>query len=329
MATAIINESNSSAFSDDMCSGIGHDIPLDFPHSYDSHDDVDIYNLVADGSLHSKCWDQYIDDYYEGTSPVHSNILSAQTVRDEVGKVTSNGDFGVSVSVNRPTTTFATSPCNDRTPYLRCTGLLCSDPISPALSLCSSDDGFISELSLSDPNRSPSNSIDQNKDLYNESESESDESDNMDADSKTYPAFDLVKRALLSDSTRQFWNFYNRLSKSDWAAHWLKHAINVGAASSPGEASKSTYKTSDTQTQPKSSLNTSPLSQKRQIRDDEDEDDTNNDKRPSKRRNRIPQKDGLDLACPFHKYEPWRYNHNRRRFKTCSTTGFNTIFRLR
>ncbi|KFY90085.1 hypothetical protein V500_05312 [Pseudogymnoascus sp. VKM F-4518 (FW-2643)] len=321
-ATATMKEPNTSTYSDDILSSTAHDNPSDLP---DCEDYMDIDDLVADGSYRSRSYDQFIDDFYEEISPSNTDILPARTMRDKVEKATTQGDVEVSVSTNFPT---ATSLCDSPTPYLRCTGLHCSDPISPTLSPWSTRDDFIPEFSMSDCNKGYSCSSYQSE--YDQSESESSDCDSIDTDSKTHPAFDPVKRALFSYSTRQFWIIYNRLSRSNWTALQLKHAIYVGAASSSEETGKSTYTTSDTSTPPKCLSNATPLAQKRKMRDDEDEDDANNGERSLRRRNKtLPQKEGLDFACPFHKYKPWRYNHNFRRFKTCSTTAFNTIFRLR
>ncbi|KFY10697.1 hypothetical protein V492_04887 [Pseudogymnoascus sp. VKM F-4246] len=70
------------------------------------------------------------------------------------------------------------------------------------------------------------------------------------------------------------------------------------------------------------------LSLKWQVGDDGD--DTDNNKRHSKRHNNtLLQKESLQLACPFHKYKPQKYNHGFLHFRSCSINSFNSIYRLK
>ena len=186
-------------------------------------------------------------------------------------------------------------------------------------------DDFDVEPSPSNSTESPSSTSEQSTELC-EDETQFRDVNGIDF-SSTYLSLDPVKRALFDNSTRQFWSFYNELSISDWSVLWSKHATYTGAASS----SQGTQRSRSTRTRTPSecpSHTGSLLTPKRKKRDDEDE--TNNNGNPSKRSNRILlQKEGLNLACPFHKYKPWKYNHGILRFRTCSTTPFDAIFRLK
>lgn len=200
---------------------------------------------------------------------------------------------------------------------------------SPTISPLPMGDDFGAGLSTLNSKESPSSPSDQSMESFEEDETQLSDFDGIDSRSRTCLSFDPVKRALLDNSTRQFWNFFNGLSFSDWTALWIKHATYKGAVSSSQDTHRSTSTTSDTQTPPKISLNsTSSLAPKRKIRDDQD--DANNNRNPSKRPDRTSvQKERLNLACPFHKHKPKEYNHGILRFRTCSTTRFDAICRLR
>ncbi|KFY23968.1 hypothetical protein V493_05534 [Pseudogymnoascus sp. VKM F-4281 (FW-2241)] len=198
-----------------------------------------------------------------------------------------------------------------------------------AYSLPTGDDSN-AEPSTSSSKESPSGTSEQNAELCEENDPQLSDFDSIDSDPGTYHSLDPVKRALFDKSTRLFWNVYNKITFSDWSVLWGKHATYRGAASSPQGTQKSTSRTSDTRTPSKISSNSasSLLPPKRKNRDDEDE--ANNDRNPSKRSNTTSvQREGLNLACPFHKYKPWKYNHGIIRFRTCSTTSFDAIFRLK
>jgi hypothetical protein len=192
-------------------------------------------------------------------------------------------------------------------------------------------DDFTARVSLSDSRESLLGTSEQNTESFEADGTHLSDFNGEDSSSKTYPSFDPVKQALYDNSTKQFWNFYNGLSFSDFSILWLKHAAYNGAASSSRGAQKSTSTASDTQTPSKISSHTTSSSlppPKRKSRDNEDE--PNKNPNPSKRPNRTSlQKEGLNLACPFHKYKPWKYNHGILRFRTCSTTPFDAIYRLK
>jgi hypothetical protein len=191
-------------------------------------------------------------------------------------------------------------------------------------------DDFTAGVSLSDSRESLLSTSEQNTESFEEDETHL-SLNGKDSSSKTYPSFDLVRQALYDNSTKQFWNFYNGLSFSDFSILWLKHAAYNGAASSSGGAQKSASIASDTQTPSKIYSNATSSSlppPKRKARDNEDE--PNENQNPSKRPNRTShQKERLNFACPFHKYKPWKYNHGLLRFRTCSTTPFDAIYRLK
>ncbi|KFY08357.1 hypothetical protein V492_06299 [Pseudogymnoascus sp. VKM F-4246] len=151
--------------------------------------------------------------------------------------------------------------------------------------------------------------------------------------SSTDLSFGPAKQLLFDGRSRQFWSFYNELSISDWTSLWIKHGIQRrGSSETQGipETQRSTRTSSDNTQTPSGCPSNfgSLIAPKRKKRDDED--DSNNDRNPSKRSNRTSnQKKGLNLACPFHKYKPWKYNHGILRYRTCSTTPFDAIFRLK
>lgn len=200
---------------------------------------------------------------------------------------------------------------------------------SPATSSLSTGGDFGGELSTSNSKESPSSPSEQSTESFEEDETQHSDLDGIDSHSRTYLSFDPVKRALFDNSTRQFWDFYNNLSFSDLSILWSKHATYKGATSSPQGTQTSTSTTPDTQTPSKilSNAASSLLPPKRKKKDDEDE--PNNNQTPSKRPNRTSLKKSLNLACPFHKYKPWEYNDGILRFRTCSTTPFDAIFRLK
>lgn len=197
---------------------------------------------------------------------------------------------------------------------------------SPAISFPRTGDDFGAELSRTNSSKSRSSTSGKSEELCEEDDTQFSDSEGIDT---SYGALDPVKRALFDNSTRQFWSYYNGLSVSDWIVLWSKHATYTGAASSSQGTQRSTWTAQDAQTPSGCPSNTPSLvAPKRKKRDDEDE--TNNNGNPSKRSNRVSlQKDGLNLACPFHKHKPWKYNHGILRFRTCSTTPFDAIFRLK
>lgn len=200
---------------------------------------------------------------------------------------------------------------------------------SPAVPSLSTGDNFGTELSPSDSRDSSSSISGQSTELYEEDETGFSDFDGIDTSIGTSPSFNAVKVALFDTSIRQFWNLYNGLSTSDLSDLWSKYATYTGAASSSQRNEGSTRTGSNTRIPSECPSNAATLSTpKRKNIDDEDE--TNSNRNPSKRSNRTSlQKEGLNLACPFHKYKPWMYNHGIRRFRTCSTTPFDAIFRLK
>ncbi|KFY77026.1 hypothetical protein V499_03491 [Pseudogymnoascus sp. VKM F-103] len=200
------------------------------------------------------------------------------------------------------------------------------DPRSPVISSLRAGDGVGAELSHTNSSKSRSSTSGESAELCEEDETQCSDSDDIDT---SYKALDPVKQALFDNSTRQFWDFYNGLSAPNWVVLWSKHATYKGAASSSQGTQGSTRTAPDSRTPSECPSNTaSLLAPKRKKRDDDDE--ASNNGNPSKRSSRIlPQKEGLNLACPFHKHKPWKYNHGILRFRTCSTTPFDAIFRLK
>ena len=190
---------------------------------------------------------------------------------------------------------------------------------SSAISSPSTANEFSIELSPPNYRDSPSSASGQSTEICEEDETHDSDSD------VTVP----VKQALFDNLARQFWTFHNGLSASDWFDLWSQHKTWKGAASSSQGTQGSTRTASDPRTPSDGSPNaTSLLPPKRKKIDDDDE--SNSNRNPSKRSNRTStQREGLNLACPFHKYKPWKYNHGILRFRTCSTTPFDAIFRLK
>ena len=153
--------------------------------------------------------------------------------------------------------------------------------------------------------------------------------DSIDPGSRTYLSFSPAKRTVFDREARRFWSFYNKLSVSYWFHLWGAHKTRTKAVSETQSTQRATSTASDTGTLSECPSNYAlSIAPKRKKRDDEDE--SNNNRNPSKRSNRASlQKEGLNLACPFHKYKPWKYNHGVLRFRTCSTTPFDAIFRLK
>lgn len=203
------------------------------------------------------------------------------------------------------------------------------EPLSPAISSPPMGDDLGEEASPSNSRESPSGTSEESTELSEEEELQSSDFDDMDTSSRTYLSFDPVKRALFDKQSRQFWSVYNGLSVSDWFALWTIHTISKRTVHEFENARRPTRTVSDTGTSSECPSNSSSsIAPKRKKRDDED--DTNDNRNPSKRSNRTSlQKEGLNLACPFHKYKPWKYNHGILRFRTCSTTPFDAIFRLK
>lgn len=200
------------------------------------------------------------------------------------------------------------------------------EPRSPGTPFLRTSDNVGAELSRTNSSKSHSSTSGQSAELCEEDETQCSDSDDIDT---SYKALDPVKQALFDNSTRQFWDFYNGLSAPDWIVLWSKHATYKGAASSSQGTQGSTRTAPDSRTPSECPSNTaSLLALKRKKRDEDDE--ASNNGNPSKRSSRIlPQKEGLNLACPFHKHKPWKYNHGILRFRTCSTTPFDAIFRLK
>lgn len=218
---------------------------------------------------------------------------------------------------------------DDKTPPPRDDSPSRREARSPAAPSLSTGDNFGTELSPSDSRDSSSSISGQSTELYEEDETGFSDFDGIDTGIGTSHSFNAVKIALFDTSTRQFWNFYNGLSTSDLSDLWSKYATYTGAASSSQRNEGSTRTGSNTRIPSECPSNAATLlTPKRKNIDDEDE--TNSNRNPSKRSNRTSlQKEGLNLACPFHKYKPWMYNHGIRRFRTCSTTPFDAIFRLK
>ncbi|KFY60948.1 hypothetical protein V497_03256 [Pseudogymnoascus sp. VKM F-4516 (FW-969)] len=153
--------------------------------------------------------------------------------------------------------------------------------------------------------------------------------DSIDSGSRTYLSFSPAKRTVFDREARRFWSFYNELSVSYWFHLWGAHKTRTKAVSENQSTQRATSAASDTRTPSEFPSNYAlSIAPKRKKSDDEDE--SNNNRNPPKRSNRTPlQKKGLNLACPFHKYKPWKYNHGVLRFRTCSTTPFDAIFRLK
>ncbi|KFZ23857.1 hypothetical protein V502_01664 [Pseudogymnoascus sp. VKM F-4520 (FW-2644)] len=215
-----------------------------------------------------------------------------------------------------------TPPPRDSSPFRR-------EMQSQAIPSLSAADDFGAEISPSNSGESPSGTSEQSTELCEEEEPQFSDFGGVDTRSITYLSFDPIKQALFDNSERQFWSFYNGLSVSDCFALWSKHATYTGAASSSMPTQRSTFTASGTRTPSVCPSNAaSLLTSKRKKTDDEDE--TNSNRNPPKRSNRTPLlKEGLNLACPFHKHKPKEYNHGILRFRTCSTTPFDTICRLR
>ncbi|KFX91755.1 hypothetical protein V490_05743 [Pseudogymnoascus sp. VKM F-3557] len=188
---------------------------------------------------------------------------------------------------------------------------------------------FGAELSPSNSRESLSGTSEQSTELCEEDQSQFSDSDSIDSGTRTYLSFSLGKRTIFDREVRRFWSFYNGLSVSYWFHLWEAHKTRTKAASEHQDIQRGTRTSSDTRGPSEYPSNyTSPIAPKRKKRDDEDEPNSN--RNPPKRPNRTSlQKEGLNLACPFHKYKPWKYNHGILRFRTCSTTPFDAIFRLK
>ncbi|KFY44117.1 hypothetical protein V494_01629 [Pseudogymnoascus sp. VKM F-4513 (FW-928)] len=183
-------------------------------------------------------------------------------------------------------------------------------------------DAFGAELSHLNSGKSPSGTSEQSTQLSEDDESQY-------STSSTDLSFSPAKRLLFDGRSRQFWSFYNGLSISDWTSLWIKHGRGSSKSQGIPETQRSTRTSSDTQTPWGCPSNLGSLIAPKRKKGD-DEDDSNNDRNPSKRSNRTSnQKERLNLACPFHKYKPWKYNHGILRYRTCSTTPFDAIFRLK
>lgn len=203
------------------------------------------------------------------------------------------------------------------------------EPRSPTISSPPMGDDFGEKVSRSNSRESTSGTTEKSTELSEEEELQSSDFDDIDTSSRTYLSFDPVKRALFDKQSRQFWSVYNGLSVSEWFALWTIHKISKRTVHDFENARRARRTVSDTGTPsecPSNSLSSIPPKRKK----GDDEDDTNGNRNPSKRSNRTSlQKEGLNLACPFHKHKPWKYNHGILRFRTCSTTPFDAIFRLK
>ena len=124
---------------------------------------------------------------------------------------------------------------------------------------------------------SPLSTSGQSAESY-EDETQFSDSGGIDTCVMTYLSFDPVKRALFDNSSRQFWNFYNKLSIPDWSVPRSKHGTYAGASSSTRGTGISTSTTPDSQES--SNAASSLLTPKRKKRGDDDE--TSNNRSPPK-----------------------------------------------